>query len=87
MDGDQPLALDDFLVWCQAALALESAPEPGSRFKADLDLDDLELFSFLIKFQQLVECQSTVRPDVYANVDTVRDLYLYYLKIMSMPKG
>ena len=84
---DQPMALDSFLLWCQRTLGLTFVPEPEAKFRSDFNLDDLEMFSFVLEFNGLVEDHSTVRPDVYESMDTIRDLYLYYLMIMSMPRG
>lgn len=86
-NADTPMPLDLFLLWCQRTLDLPFVPEPETHFRNDLNLDDLELFSFVLDFEDLVHKDSTVRPDVYEDMNTVRDLYLYYLMIMSMPRG
>jgi hypothetical protein len=80
-----PMELDTFLAWCQEVLQLDWTPDPGTEFRKDLHLDDLELFTFALRFNELASVTSTVTPDVFSRLDSIRDLYLYYLTIGSMP--
>jgi hypothetical protein len=84
--SDSLMSFDDFLVWCQNTLELSFVPEPEFTLRGDLELDDLEFFLFMAVLHRVVENDSTIRRDVYEGVDTIRDLYLYYLTVMQMPK-
>lgn len=89
IDGDSddlgPLDLDAFLAWCQEVLDLDRTPEPEVEFRKDLGLDDVELFSFVLRFDGLAASSSRVTVDVFDRLSSMRDLYLYYLMIGSMP--
>jgi hypothetical protein len=80
-----PMELDAFLAWCQEGLQLDWMPNPGTEFRDDLHLDDLELFTFALRFNELASVTSTVTLDVFSRLESIRDLYLYYLTIGSMP--
>ena len=82
-----PMDLDLFLSWCQVALNLDHPPKPDTNIRLDLRLDDLELFSFVVHFNELVAGSASVTSDVFQRLHSVRDLYLYYLTIGSMPHG
>lgn len=82
-----PMSLEGFRLWCQATLALSSVPQPESDFRRDLGLDNLEVFLFVSDLRQLVQDTATVSREAYDSLNTVRELYLYYLTILSMPKN
>ena len=86
-NADQPMSLDDFRLWCQRTLNLTEVPKPEAGFRSDFNLDDLEMFALVLQLHDLVSDHSTVRRDVYERQSTIRDFYLYYLTILSMPRG
>ena len=49
---------------CQSTLGLAAIPEPEADFRNDLNLDDLEMFAFVLKFNDLAAEHSTVRSDI-----------------------
>ena len=81
------LDFDSFIEWSQKVLDLSAPLEPDAGFFTDLNLDALQIFNLAIQFDRLVGRSSIVTSDIFANIDSVRELYLYYLKISSMPKG
>lgn len=85
-NDDTPMDVDIFAQWCGQAIGLSLPPQPGTRLRTDLQLDDLELFTLVTKFNQMTSSSARVLPDVFEHVDSIRDLYLYYLTIGSMPR-
>ena len=81
------MSMDEFLLWCKDVLHLPVTPAPETSFRSDLLLDDLEVFDLVLKFYNVVDKHSAVDREVYERVGTIRDLYLYYLTITSMPEG
>jgi hypothetical protein len=84
--GNDLLDLKEFAIWCAEALSLESAPLPELRLREDLSLDLYRIFELVTRFDELTHGEGVIEPRIYSEVDTIRDLYLYYLQVMSMPK-
>lgn len=79
------MGLDVFVDWCRTDLGLTVPMDPSSRFHDDLGLDAVEHFRFAVRFATMLEGSATVDLDMFAALDTPRDLYLYMLTVLSMP--
>jgi hypothetical protein len=91
MSGGPPqhhptLDLDDFAGWCADALGLSEVPGPDTRFRHDLHLDELELFRLVQSLEELSGPAAPLAADVFEQLDDLRDLYLHYLTVGSMPR-
>jgi len=81
------LDLEQFLIWCQLALQETLLLRPDHRFKADLNLDDVEMFQLTLMLIEYIGGDAIVDRNVFQSLETVRDLHIYYLTISAMPNG
>ena len=80
------LDADQFSIWLASAVELNSTPDIDARLDEDLGIDHLKYALQLVhEFDKLVEGQAPIREDIYHEIRTVRDLYLYYLFVCQCP--
>jgi hypothetical protein len=78
--------LDSFARWLANVLGIAEAPDPTADLEHDLGLDDYSMLGVVAAFDSLVKSWSApAQPEIYYSITTVRDLYLHYLTVVSMP--
>jgi hypothetical protein len=84
-DPELPLSLDAFTLKVQELLGLDEISDPGARLREDLNLDDFAIFQLGLRFNQLLGQAATPGTAAFPEFGSVRQLYLHYLTIISMP--
>lgn len=86
MPQDDLLALDDFVLWLNGLLKAHPAFDCNADFQSELNLDLFDLEMVVQGFDQLTSGDAAIDLDIYRCLGSVRSLYLYYLRVMSMPR-
>jgi len=81
------MQIEEFCVWLAGVVNLDAVPAPCDRLVEDLILDRFELLNLATALDQFVRPVARIGPNVYVNLASVRELYLYYLGILSCPIG
>jgi len=81
----QDLTIDEFVQWLQTVLHRQEKITPDSDLRNDLSVDDFQFFQIVVLFDRLTLGKAPVLDEIYAEIRTVRDLYLHYLTVISMP--
>lgn len=82
-----PMDLERFCQWFADNAPLSCTPDPAAQLYRDLGLDQFRLLSVVTQLDHLLLGRGTVEADIYENIETVRDLYLYYLYRFQAPPG
>lgn len=80
-----PLALDEFIRWVRETIATETKILPSTRLSEFLGEDIHLHFLIFDAVDRLTGLQSDPTTDIMGVV-TVRDLYWYYLYVLSRPR-
>jgi len=85
-EAGRPLDLDEFLVWLTVQMAWDEVPSPSDRLDDLLDDDLLEHYRLLCELDRLTGDQAEGFYEA-CRAETVRDLHLHYLWMISVPFG
>jgi hypothetical protein len=81
---DRLLGLDQFCSWFSSTVNSGTCVEPEAQLSNWLGEDVIMGFRFSVAFDDLTGALANPTADIEANV-TIRDLYLYYLYVLSRP--
>ena len=79
------LDLDPFVEWLAGATECQSLPCADDSLYEELGIDQFRFLLLVHIFDELTDGDAIPSEDVFDEVKTVRDLYLYYLRVTSMP--
>lgn len=77
--------LDRFLRWLSDLLSLPEAAQPECNLLGEVVRDQFEIFTLVMAFDGLTKDDAAIDERIFMHVHTVRDLFLYYLTVTSMP--
>jgi len=78
------MTLNLFLEWLGNCLSSDLDPTPETQLGGNPALDDFAMLQLVGALDELVGSEASVASAVY-ELETCRQLYLYYLFIMSVP--